>query len=243
MVGHKKFIAVEGPIGVGKTTLARRLADEFEGELLLEQVAGNPFLEQFYSSPRASALPTQLSFLMQRVGQLEALRQQRTQNGPMIADFLIDKDKLFAQNTLTADELDLYNEIHSRVVHEVPVPDLVIYLQAPVDVLLKRIAKRGRAFERPVSSTYLSQLSDAYTSFFHYYEDSPLLIVNATEIDIVSHDEDYLRLLEQIRVISSGKHFFNPLPFSSEPQSGEPQGPSQTALHNASELIGREDAL
>ncbi len=223
MLGNKKFIAVEGPIGVGKTTLARRLADDFKGELLLEQVAQNPFLEQFYSNPRGSALSTQLSFLMQRVGQLEELRKSGVQQAPMIADFLIDKDKLFAENTLSPDELALYEQIHSRVVREVPVPDLVIYLQAPVDVLLKRISKRGRAFEKPVSSTYLAQLSDAYTSFFHYYEDSPLLIVNATEIDIVSHDEDYLRLLEQVNAISSGKHFFNPLPFSAEPVAPKAQ--------------------
>ena len=216
MTDTKRFIAVEGPIGVGKTTLARRLAEDFGGELLLEQVSKNPFLDEFYNSPRASALSTQLSFLMQRVEQLEALRNVTGKPPLYIADFLIDKDKLFAQNTLTADELALYEQIHSRVVTTVPIPDLVIYLQAPVDVLLKRISKRGRSFEKPVSSTYLSQLSDAYTSFFHYYDDSPLLIVNATEIDIVNHDEDYLRLLKQVKTIGSGKHFFNPLPFSAK---------------------------
>ncbi len=209
----KRFIAVEGPIGVGKTTLVRRLAEDFKGELLLEQVSKNPFLEQFYNTPRASALSTQLSFLMQRVEQLETLRKKGGDGTSMyIADFLIDKDKLFAQSTLTEDELALYEAIHTRVVKEVPVPDLVIYLQAPVDVLLKRISSRGRAFEKSVSSTYLAQVSEAYTSFFHYYDDSPLLIVNATEIDIVSSDEDYHRLRKQVESIRSGKHFFNPLP-------------------------------
>lgn len=214
MSEKKKFIAVEGPIGVGKTTLARRLAEDFNADMLLENVAGNPFLERFYSRPEDMALATQLSFLMHRVEQLEALHEQGLEADICVADFLVEKDRLFARNTLKTDELALYDSIHERVLTTVPVPDLVIYLQAPVDVLMKRIEQRGRGFEKPVSSTYLAQLSEAYTTFFHYYEDAPLLIVNATEIDIVSHDEDYQRLVEQVRSIKSGTHYFNPLPYS-----------------------------
>lgn len=219
MTEKKKLIAVEGPIGVGKTTLARRLAQDFQADLMLESIADNPFLERFYNSPKSMGLATQLSFLMQRVKQLEELQSVGFDSSICVTDFLIEKDRLFAQNTLDADEMSLYDDIHRRVLRATPVPDLVIYLQAPVDVLLKRIEKRGRSFERPVSSTYLHQLSDAYTSFFHYYEDSPLLIVNATEIDIVSHDEDYKRLVEQVQSIKSGRHFFNPLPFSKQEES------------------------
>lgn len=219
MAAKKKLIAVEGPIGVGKTTLARRLAEDFQADLMLESIADNPFLERFYASPKSMGLATQLSFLMQRVQQLETLQATGFGASVCITDFLIEKDRLFAQNTLDADELALYDSIHQRVLKATPVPDLVVYLQAPVDVLLRRIEKRGRGFEKPVSSTYLHQLSDAYTSFFHYYEDAPLLIVNATEIDIVTHDEDYKRLIEQIQAIKSGRHFFNPLPFSKQEDS------------------------
>lgn len=219
MAAKKKLIAVEGPIGVGKTTLARRLAEDFKADLMLESIDDNPFLERFYASPKSMGLATQLSFLMQRVQQLESLQATGFDADVCVTDFLIEKDRLFAQNTLDSDELALYDSIHQRVLKATPVPDLVIYLQAPVDVLLRRIDKRGRGFEKPVSSTYLHQLSDAYTSFFHYYDDAPLLIVNATEIDIVSHDEDYKRLIEQVQSIKSGRHFFNPLPFSKQEES------------------------
>lgn len=219
MSEKKKLIAVEGPIGVGKTTLARRLAEDFHADLMLESISDNPFLERFYSNPKSTGLATQLSFLMQRIKQLDGLQENGFEAAVCITDFLIEKDRLFAQATLDSDELSLYDCIHRRVLTAIPVPDLVIYLQAPVDVLLKRIGKRGRSFEKPVSSTYLHQLCDSYTSFFHYYDDAPLLIVNATEIDIVSHDEDYNRLVEQVRAIKSGRHFFNPLPFSKQEES------------------------
>lgn len=208
------YIVIEGPIGVGKTTLATRIAEDFNAELLLELAEENPFLEKFYTNPRQAALPTQLHFLMQRVRQIQAIRQGELFNPVRVADYLLEKDYLFAENTLDPLELKLYEQVFSQLVLNAPVPDLVVYLQAPIDVLVKRIRKRGRDFERTISTTYLQQLSDAYTRFFHYYDKAPLLIVNATEIDIVSSHEDYQQLLEQVKTIKTGRHYFNPLPFA-----------------------------
>ena len=208
------YIVVEGPIGVGKTSLARRLADEYGSELLLEGPEDNPFLERFYQDPRGAALPTQLFFLMQRVRQMRELSQGDMFNPVRVADFLIEKDYLFAQLTLDADELALYEQVYAHMTIDAPRPDLVIYLQAPVEVLLRRIAKRGRDYEQTVDSAYLQRLSEAYAEFFYHYNDAPLLIVNASEIDLVSNEADYRALLEQIRTMRSGRHYFNPLPFS-----------------------------
>lgn len=208
------YIVIEGPIGVGKTTLATRIAEDFNAELLLELAEENPFLEKFYTNPRQAALPTQLHFLMQRVRQIQAIRQGELFNPVRVADYLLEKDYLFAENTLDPLELELYEQVFSQLVLNAPVPDLVVYLQAPTDVLVKRIRKRGRDFERTISTTYLQQLSDAYTRFFHYYDKAPLLIVNATEIDIVNNAQDYQQLLEQVTTIKSGRHYFNPLPFA-----------------------------
>lgn len=208
------YIAVEGPIGVGKTSLAQRLAQEFGSELLLEGPDDNPFLRRFYHDPRAAALPTQLYFLMQRVRQMGELRQGDIFNPVRVADFLIEKDHLFAQLTLDSDELALYEQVYSHMTIDAPVPDLVIYLQAPVEVLIRRIAKRGRDYEQSVDAQYLQRLSEAYTQFFYHYAAAPLLIVNASEIDLVNNKEDYHMLLERLKTVGSGRHYFNPLPFA-----------------------------
>jgi len=206
------YIIVEGPIGVGKTSLARRLAATFGSELLLERAEDNPFLERFYQHPRQAALPTQLSFLLQRVQQLEHLRQGDMFRGRLISDFLLQKDRLFAQLTLDDDELQLYEQVYQHLSVVAPQPDLVIYLQAPVGVLLERVKKRGISYERLMESAYLQRLADAYALFFYHYDASPLLIVNAADIDWVENERDYAELVERIRRTRSGRHYVNPLP-------------------------------
>jgi deoxyguanosine kinase len=204
------YIVVEGPIGVGKTSLAQRLASTFESDLLLEGAGENPFLERYYEDPRSGALPAQLFFLFQRARQLQAIRQSDMFQPVRVADFLMEKDRLFAELTLDAEELKLYEQVYSHLVVDAPVPDLVIYLQAPEDVLLKRIARRGIAYERRIDAAYLRRLSEAYSRLFLYYEAAPLLIVNATHIDLVDNEEDYQALVEQVQSTRSGRHYFNP---------------------------------
>jgi len=206
------YIVVEGPIGVGKTSLARRLAETFGSELLLEGAADNPFLERFYRNPRAAAMQTQLFFLLQRAQQMQELRQTDMFEPVRVSDFLMDKDRLFARVTLDHEEFKLYEQVYSHLTIDVPKPDLVIYLQAPVDVLVKRIGKRGIGYERGMEPAYLRSLCDTYTKFFHYYDEAPLLIVNAAEINLVDNDSDYQALLEQMSLARSGRHYFNPMP-------------------------------
>ena len=205
------YIVIEGPIGVGKTSLARRLAESFETDLLLEGAAENPFLERFYRDPRSGALAAQLFFLFQRVRQIEDMRQSDMFRPVRVADFLLEKDRLFAELTLDADELQLYNQVYAHVTVDAPAPDLVIYLQAPEDVLLKRIAKRGIRYERRIDAAYLRNLSEAYSRMFLNYDAAPVLIVNAEHINLVDNDRDYEALLEQIQVTRQGKHYFNPM--------------------------------
>ncbi len=210
----RRYIVVEGPIGVGKTSLARRLAKTLGSELLLEDADSNPFLERFYRDPRQGALPTQLFFLFQRAQQMQALRQDDMFSPVRVADFLIDKDRLFAELTLDQDELHLYEQVYDKLAIDAPRPDLVIYLQAPVSTLQQRIARRGIPHEQGMDNDYLARLVEAYTRFFHDYSAAPLLIVNATEIDLVNNDDDYEQLLRQIRRLRSGRHYFNPLPIA-----------------------------
>jgi len=205
------YIVVEGPIGVGKTSLARRLANSFDSDLLLEGADENPFLERFYQDPRSGALPAQLFFLFQRARQMQDMRQGDMFQPVRVADFLIEKDRLFAELTLDPDELKLYEQVYEHVTVDAPVPDLVIYLQAPEDVLLRRIAQRGIRYERRIDAAYLRRLSEAYARMFLNYDAAPLLIVNAAHINLVNNDRDYEALLEQIYITRSGKQYFNPL--------------------------------
>tara|TARA_R110001592_G_scaffold320639_2_gene598739 strand:- start:59710 stop:60396 length:687 start_codon:yes stop_codon:yes gene_type:complete len=205
-----RFIAVEGPIGVGKTTLAKRLANSFNYETLLEQAEDNPFLERFYQDPRAGALPTQLYFLFQRARQIQEIRQGDMFQQVQVADFLIEKDQLFARVTLDDEELKLYQTVYQQLTIDAPKPDLVVYLQAPTDVLLERVQRRGIQSEKLIEADYLRQLNDAYTQFFYYYDDAPLLIVNATDIDLANNEQDYLNLVAYMLGIKSGRHYYNP---------------------------------
>lgn len=209
-----RFIVVEGPIGVGKTTLARRLAQTFGSELLLEGAEENPFLERFYRDPRGAALPVQMFFLFQRARQMQELRQGDMFEPVRVADFMLEKDRLFAELTLDSDELRLYEQAYGLLTLDAPRPDLVIYLQAPVEVLQRRIARRARPGEECITADYLHKVVGSYARFFYGYESAPLLIVNAAEIDLAHSDEDYLQLLERLRDIRSGRHYFNPLPMS-----------------------------
>jgi deoxyadenosine/deoxycytidine kinase len=210
IVAPPRFIVVEGPIGVGKTSLARRLAASFGGEVVLEHIEQNPFLERFYRSGRDAALPAQLFFLFQRARQLEELRQSDLFSPVRVADFHFAKDRLFAEINLDREEMALYEQICARLHVETPVPDLMIYLQASVDTLLNRIMRRGIPYERTIDRRYLERLAEAYARYFHHYDDGPLLIVNASSIDPVHNDADYEQLYRQIRRIPGGRHFFNP---------------------------------
>ena len=208
-----RYIAVEGPIGVGKTSLAKRLAKSFNYEILLEKSEDNPFLERFYRDPRQMALATQLFFLFQRAQQIQDLRQDDMFEPVRVADFLMEKDRLFARQNLDTDEFKLYQNVYEHLTIDAPQPDLVIYLQAPVEVLIERIQKRGIHSEQLIEKCYLENLSNAYTEFFYYYDDSTLLVVNSAEIDLVNNDEDYDQLLDYILTTRKGsRNYFNPRP-------------------------------
>ena len=207
-----KFIAVEGPIGVGKTTLAHKIAQSFNYDVFLERPAENPFLKSFYKNPSQSALAAQLFFLFQRMQQIEDLKQQSLFEPVRVADFLIEKDRLFAEVTLSDEELALYDKVYEHTTIDAPSPDLVIYLQAPVEVLLDRINKRGNPNERYLTGEYLERLNEAYSKFFLYYENAPLLIVNAADINLEEDGKDYEMLLETITTNPKGKNFINPHP-------------------------------
>ncbi len=204
------YIAVEGPIGVGKTTLTKRLADSFNYQVLLEQAEENPFLEKFYRNPKQAALATQLFFLFQRAQKLEDMRQSDIFEPVRVADFLIEKDPLFARLNLDSNEFQLYEKVYQQLTLDAPQPDLVIYLQASTDVLLSRIERRGIASERAIDRGYLERLNEVYSEFFLYYDGAPLLIVNASEIDLVNGDADYRNLVDYLLDIRSGRHYFNP---------------------------------
>lgn len=204
------YIAVEGPIGVGKTTLAKRLAELFDYQLLLEVAHENPFLNKFYENRRQNALATQLFFLFQRVQKMDDLKQQDMFKPLRIADFLIDKDPIFAQVNLDPDEFELYQKVYSQMTVDAPTPDLVIYLQASVDRLLERIDRRGIASERTISRQYLEELNEVYSEFFLYYDAAPLLIVNANQLDLVNRQEDFAQLVDYALDIKAGRHYYNP---------------------------------
>jgi len=206
-----KNITIEGPIGVGKSSLSKKLAASFGAELLLEKPSENPFLERFYESPKRYSLPTQLFFLFQRVQQLADVEAQDSGSVGQVADFMLAKDPMFAELTLDTEEVALYRQVYHSLSIDAPKPDLMIYLQAPVSVLQKRIRKRSISYEQSIDAGYLQNLSDAYTAYFHRYTCSPLLIVNAADINPIDNDDHYQALLTHIKRIDAGKHFFNPL--------------------------------
>ena len=204
------FIAVEGSIGVGKTTLAKKLAASFNYAVLLEEAQENPFLEKFYQRRKQAALATQLFFLFQRAQKIQDIRQADIFEPARVTDFLIEKDPLFARINLDRDEYQLYDKVYKQLTIDAPKPDLVVYLQASTDVLLSRIENRGLAIERNIDRGYLERLNEVYSEFFLYYDDAPLLIVNASEIDLANNAADYKDLVNYLLDIRSGRHYFNP---------------------------------
>jgi deoxyguanosine kinase len=204
------FIAVEGSIGVGKTTLAKKLAASFNYAVLLEEAEENPFLEKFYQRRKQAALATQLFFLFQRAQKIQDIRQADIFEPARVTDFLIEKDPLFARINLDRDEYQLYDKVYKQLTIDAPKPDLVVYLQASTDVLLSRIENRGLAIERNIDRDYLERLNEVYSEFFLYYDDAPLLIVNASEIDLANNAADYKDLVNYLLDIRSGRHYFNP---------------------------------
>jgi deoxyguanosine kinase len=211
MVAEKRYIAVEGPIGVGKTTLARMLATALDGDLLLERTEDNPFLEKFYQDRRRYALQTQLFFLVNRYQLQKDLNQLGLFQRIIISDHLFDRDRIFAHINLDKDELRLYDSIYSLLEARITRPDLVILLQTRPEILKERIRTRGKREERDISLEYLEEVTEAYKDYFFYYSDSPLLVVDATEIDFVRHKEDFEDLLREIKETKQGTTYYMPL--------------------------------
>ncbi len=204
-----RHIAVEGPIGVGKTSLARRLAERLGAELLLEEPGENPFLARFYQDMARFALPTQLFFLFQRARQLEALAQPDMFGRPTVTDFLLEKDPLFARITLAGEEMALYQKIYDAIRPQAPAPDLVVYLQARPATLHERVRRRAAQFERSIGEDYLALLAEGYARFFYNYAAAPVLIVNSENLDFVARDADLELLLARMRGMKSRREFFS----------------------------------
>lgn len=204
-----RYLVVEGPIGAGKTSLARRLASRLSAEAVLEQPEENPFLARFYRDMARYALPTQIFFLFQRARMLEPLAQPDLFARPVVGDFLLDKDPLFARLTLSADELALYQKIYDALRPRMPAPDAVIYLQASAPTLVERVRRRARSYERPVSEEYLALLADSYARFFYHYDAAPLLIVNSENLNFVERDADFELLVSRLRGMRTRREFFN----------------------------------
>jgi deoxyguanosine kinase len=204
-----RHIVIEGPIGVGKTSLARRMANHLRGELLLEKPDDNPFLERFYKDMPRYALPTQLFFLFQRADQLKGLVQADMFARPVVSDFMLEKDPLFARLTLTDAEYDLYHKIFRHLQPKAPPPGLVVYLQAPPAVLIERVKRRGNMFERSISTEYLQRLSESYMRFFHQYEAAPLMVINSENLNFADSEADFDLLLQQIEKMRGHREYFN----------------------------------
>jgi len=206
-----RYIAVEGPIGIGKTALATHLAAELGSQLLLERIDDNPFLRRFYEDAGRHALQTQLYFTLDRYRQQRELFERGLPSEGVVADYLFAKDGIFASVTLDADELELYRQIFGMLDQQIPKPDLVVYLEARPEVLLRRIRKRDRDFERQISVAYLERLTEAFRAFFYDYTETPLLVVQCSEIDFVERDGDLADLLHEIRGMRQGVQHYIPL--------------------------------
>ena len=205
-----RHIVVEGPIGVGKTSLARRLAEHLDADLLLEQPEANPFLARFYQNRQRYALQTQLCFLFQRLDQMRGLAQPELFTRTVISDYLIEKELLFAGLTLSDDEYGLYRQIYDRVSRQAgPAPDLVIYLQASPETLISRVRKRGIEMERKISDDYLALLGESYTRFFHDYAAAPVMVVNSERLNFVDDPDDFLLLVQRIEAMRGPREYFN----------------------------------
>lgn len=204
-----KYIVVEGPLGVGKTTLARKIAEHFKVQTLLEQPEDNPFLDRFYRDAARYALPAQMFFLFQRMTQLRDLGQIDLTSNQLVSDFLLDKDPIFARLTLADDEFALYQQLYNALQPQAPRPDLVIYLQATPETLIERVQKRGVAMESGISELYLTHLSESYTRFFYDYDAAPLLIVNADHLNPIENEDDFNLLLTHLRNMRGRREFFN----------------------------------
>ena len=209
LAGKYRYVVIEGPIGAGKTSLARRLAGQSGAHLLLEQPDENPFLARFYRDSARYALPTQMFFLFQRVQQLGELKQLDMFQSAIVSDFLLEKDRLFARLTLADDELRLYEQMHDQLKPSTADPDLVIYLQAPAETLVERVGRRGNPIESGISETYLHALADSYTRFFHEYDAAPVLVVNTEHLNPVDRDEDFQLLLDRISKLRGRREYFN----------------------------------
>ena len=204
-----RYIVVEGPIGVGKTSLTKRLAQHFSADTLLEKPEENPFLARFYQDPVRHALPTQLFFLFQRINEVRDLAQMDLFNTSSVADYLFDKDALFARLNLSNDEFALYQNIYQGLAPQAPTPDLVIYLQASADKLIERVRKRAHSYERTISDEYLARLAQAYSDFFYHYDAAPLLVVNSEYLNFVDNEEDFALLLQRIGEMRGSREYFS----------------------------------
>jgi deoxyadenosine/deoxycytidine kinase len=204
-----RYIVVEGPIGAGKTSLTYKLAERLDADTLLENAGDNPFLPRFYQEPKRYALPTQLHFLFDRTRQLRDLAQGDLFRAGTVSDFLIDKDMLFARLNLDDDEFELYQKVYADLAPQAPTPDLVIYLQAPLDALRERVHRRGVEFEQGMDADYLQRLANSYSEFFHRYEAAPLLIVNTTNLNFAQSEDDFELLLERVDKMRGPREFFN----------------------------------
>lgn len=204
-----QYIVVEGPIGVGKTSLAQRLANHIGADVLLEKPQDNPFLERFYQDPQRHAMSTQLFFLFQRINEVRDQAQMDMFKTRIVADYLFEKDALFAQLNLSEDEFKLYQQIYQSLAPKAPVPDLVIYLQASTDTLIERVRRRGREYERSLNNDYLTRLGNSYGEFFYQYVDAPLMMVNSDNLNFVDNDADFQLLLERIGSMRGSREFFS----------------------------------